>query len=145
PTPLGRPPPCDDHRVRPARHNPALRAEPLVRTRPCARDSPPSNSQPSGEPMTPETLPTFHDAYPAVLRRVLTSPDYDISTRGNVSAEVLDVSFRLANPRQRVPYLGARPINIAYNWAELLWYMSARSDVDMIGYYAPVMRTWAPD
>lgn len=90
--------------------------------------------------MTPETLPTFHDAYPAVLRRLLTSPDYDISTRGNVSAEVLDVSFRLADPRQRVPYLAKRPINLAYNWAEVLWYWLGRTDLDMIAYYAPMMK-----
>ncbi|MEV4472787.1 thymidylate synthase [Nonomuraea sp. NPDC049504] len=95
--------------------------------------------------MTPDTHPTFHDAYPAVLRRVLTNPDHEISTRNNPAVEVLDVSYRIADPRQRVPYLLKRPINLAYNWGELLWYMSGRDDVDMIAYYAPVMRTWTPD
>ncbi|MEU4513096.1 thymidylate synthase [Nonomuraea wenchangensis] len=95
--------------------------------------------------MTPDLLPSVHDAYPSVLRNVLRRHDYRISTRGNNSVELLDVSFRISDPRQRVPYLRERPINIAYNWAELLWYMAGRCDVDMIGYYAPVMRTWVPD
>lgn len=89
--------------------------------------------------MTPETVPSFHDAYPAVLRRIQADPDHDISTRGNISLEVLDVCFRITDPRQRVPYLVTRPINIAYNWAEVLWYVCARNDLDMIGYYAPSM------
>jgi thymidylate synthase len=95
--------------------------------------------------MTPESLPTFHDVYPSVLREVTLGHEYAISTRGNSSVELLDMSFRITDPRQRVLYLVKRPINLAYNWGELLWYMSGRNDVDMIAYYAPIMRTWSPD
>ncbi|MGW0486207.1 thymidylate synthase [Nonomuraea sp. NPDC003214] len=90
--------------------------------------------------MTPENALTFHEMYPRVLREVTTIPEHEICTRGNTSLEVLDVSFRIADPVQRVPYLNSRPINLAYNWAEVLWYLFGRDDLDMIGYYAPQMR-----
>ncbi|NRQ31260.1 thymidylate synthase [Nonomuraea sp. NN258] len=89
--------------------------------------------------MTPETAETFHEAYPRVLDQVTTCPEYRISTRGNTSLELLDVSFRVADPIQRLPYLVSRPINLAYNWAEVVWYWFGRDDLDMIGYYAPQM------
>ncbi|MEV1249899.1 thymidylate synthase [Nonomuraea sp. NPDC049750] len=95
--------------------------------------------------MTPECAQTFHEAYTRVLRQVTTSPDHRISTRGNASLESLDVSFRITDPTQRVPYLATRPINLAYNWAEVLWYWSGRADLDMIGYYAPMMRASSRD
>ncbi|NRQ32977.1 thymidylate synthase [Nonomuraea sp. NN258] len=95
--------------------------------------------------MTPDRAETFHEAYIEVLRQVTTSPEYRISTRGNTSLELLDVSFRIADPTQRVPYLTSRPINLAYNWAEVLWYWSGRADLDMIGYYAPMMRAGSHD
>jgi thymidylate synthase len=95
--------------------------------------------------MTPECTQTFHEAYTRVLRQVTTSPDHRISTRGNTSMELLDVSFRITDPTQRVPYLAARPINLAYNWAEVLWYWSGCTDLDMIGYYAPMMKVGSHD
>ncbi|MEU6718972.1 thymidylate synthase [Nonomuraea sp. NPDC046802] len=95
--------------------------------------------------MTPERAQTFHEAYTRVLRQVTTSPDHRISTRGNASLELLDVSFRITDPTQRVPYLATRPINLAYNWAEVLWYWSGRADLDMIGYYAPMMKASSHD
>ncbi|GGS98895.1 thymidylate synthase [Planobispora rosea] len=95
--------------------------------------------------MQPPVFATFHDAYRAVLELVSTHPQHETSTRGNHSRERLNVSFTLADPRHRTPALAARRTNIVFNYAEVLWYLSGRDDVEMIGYYAPRLRTLAAD
>lgn len=95
--------------------------------------------------MIPLTFPSFHDTYIGVCGAITGEPDQTISTRGNTSAELLDVSFRISNPRDRIPYLVRRPVNIAYNLAEALWYLGGRSDLAMIGYYAPGMANYSAD
>jgi thymidylate synthase len=95
--------------------------------------------------MQPATFPDFHDAYTATLAHVTDHTEYTISTRGNESAEVLDVCFRISDPRDRLPYLTARPVNIAFNLAETLWYLGGRRDLEMIGHYAPRMAASSVD
>ncbi|WP_245691063.1 thymidylate synthase [Sinosporangium album] len=90
-------------------------------------------------------FPSFHDAYLAVLKAVTEHPTGKISTRGNTSLELLDVSFRIADPRDRLPYFGRRPINLPYNWGELLWFLAGRDDLEMISYYAPRIRAHSGD
>ncbi|RKS07328.1 thymidylate synthase [Nocardiopsis sp. Huas11] len=92
---------------------------------------------------TPPTFDSFHDAYLAVLDSVTAEPDHRTSSRGNDSAEITNVSFRLTNPRNRLPFLRRRPVNVVYNLAETLWYAAGRDDLDMIGYYAPGMATYS--
>lgn len=89
--------------------------------------------------LTPWTAPSFHHTYLQVLQTVTTSTEYDTSSRGNDSAELTNVSFRITNPRERLPFLKRRPVNIVYNLAETLWYIAGRDDLDMITYYAPGM------
>ncbi|MGW4639527.1 thymidylate synthase [Sphaerisporangium sp. NPDC004334] len=99
----------------------------------------------AAQPLLIEAFPGFHEAYIAVLDAVTGRPEHTISTRGNTSAELLDVSFRVTDPRDRTPFLERRPVNIAYNLAEALWYLSGRCDLDMIAYYAPGMRNYSED
>ncbi|GAA1456966.1 thymidylate synthase [Nocardiopsis exhalans] len=89
--------------------------------------------------LTPWATRSFHDTYLEVLHTVTTSAEYDTSSRGNDSAELTNVSFRITDPRDRLPFLKRRPVNIVYNLAETLWYAAGRDDLDMIGYYAPGM------
>ncbi|MBB6174925.1 thymidylate synthase [Nocardiopsis mwathae] len=95
--------------------------------------------------MIPASFPSFHDAYAAVLTRLTTEPDHSISSRGNAAGESLDVSFRITDPRRRLPYVEARPVNVVFNVAEVLWYLAGRRDLDMIGYYAAGMATSSAD
>lgn len=53
--------------------------------------------------------------------------------------------FELMDPRQRVPLVPARRTNIVFNFAEALWYLSGRNDLDFIAYYAPSMRSYSMD
>ncbi|MEU8203393.1 thymidylate synthase [Streptosporangium sp. NPDC049046] len=95
--------------------------------------------------LRPAVFAAFHDAYRAVLDLVVTTPQYTISSRGNRSREVLNVSFTLTDPRRRTPALATRRTNIIFNLAEALWYLAGRDDLDMIGYYAPRLRSLAVD
>ncbi|MFI7103309.1 thymidylate synthase [Streptomyces sp. NPDC050161] len=92
--------------------------------------------------------PTYHSvegAYLALLK--LASYDYEhrIDARGNRAREVIGVGFRLPDPRQRLPYLAARKANPVFQYAEALWYLSGRRDLEMIGYYAPSMHANSAD
>ncbi|MGW5877784.1 thymidylate synthase [Nocardiopsis terrae] len=95
--------------------------------------------------LTPWTTSSFHDTYLEVLHATTTSAEYDTSSRGNDSAELTNVSFRITDPRDRLPFLKRRPVNIVYNIAEALWYAAGRDDLDMIGYYAPGMGNYSAD
>lgn len=91
------------------------------------------------------TFDSFEPAYLAVLRQVDGRAEYQNAPRGNASRECLNVSFQLTDPTARVPFLASRRINIVFNFAEVLWFLSGRDDLDMIGYYAPRMHSYSVD
>ncbi|MFD9503468.1 thymidylate synthase [Streptomyces sp. NPDC060035] len=94
------------------------------------------------------TAPTFSSvegAYLALLELATGSAEHHIAARGNEAREVLGVGFRLPDPRQRLPYLVTRKANPVFQFAEALWYLAGRRDLEMIGYYAPSMRASSAD
>ncbi|RZU51225.1 thymidylate synthase [Krasilnikovia cinnamomea] len=95
--------------------------------------------------LTPAEFATFTEAYTAVLRHLLDHPEYKTAGRGKDALEVPNISFRLTNAIQRTPYLAARRANIAFNYAELLWYVAGRDDITMISYYAPRLAKLSTD
>lgn len=95
--------------------------------------------------MRPPIFAGFHDAYVAVLEEVLSRYEFVNAPRGNRSLECLDVSFRLNDPQQRLPYLPGRKINVVFHLAETLWYLSGRRDLAMPGHYAPRMAAYSVD
>jgi thymidylate synthase len=95
--------------------------------------------------LTPDDFPTFTDAYAAVLRLIHDDPRYRTHGRGKDGLEVPNVSFRLLNPADRTPFIAARRTNIVFNYAELLWYLSAGNELDMISYYAPRLAKFSAD
>src|SRR5918994_261824 len=80
---------------------------------------------------------TFHRAYLASLRSLMTGPVYRNAPRGFPSVERLGVRYRVRDASQRIPMVPARRLNIVFNFAEALWYLSGRDDLDFIAYYAP--------
>ncbi|MFJ5836123.1 thymidylate synthase [Streptomyces shenzhenensis] len=94
------------------------------------------------------TAPTFRSiegAYIALLELATKEPEHRIDARGNAALEVLGVSFKLPNPRQRLPFLAERKVNPVFQFAEALWYLAGRRDLEMIGYYAPSMQASSTD
>jgi thymidylate synthase len=95
--------------------------------------------------LTPLTVDRFEEAYLHVIGHVIEDYDFICSPRGNPCRECLNISFSLTDPIARVPYLAARKTNIVFHFAEALWYLCGRDDLDMIGHYAPRMRTFSSD
>jgi thymidylate synthase len=88
---------------------------------------------------------SFHDAYLTQLGLVCNSPQFHNSPRGFPSRERIGVQYTVLDPRQRVPFVPARRLNIVFNFAEALWYLSGRDDLDFIAYYAPSMLNYSMD
>lgn len=89
--------------------------------------------------------PDFHHAYLGQLRLVFEKPAYFNAPRGQHSRERLAAQFHLDDPGQRMAFVPRRRTNIVFNFAEALWYLSGRDDLDFIGYYAPSMRCYSMD
>ncbi|MBK6013552.1 hypothetical protein [Streptomyces sp. MBT53] len=79
-------------------------------------------------------------AYLALLRLAGEQAEYGIDACGNAAREVIGVSFRLADPRQRLPYLAKRGRNRVFQSAEALWHLAGRRDLGMIGRYSASVR-----
>jgi thymidylate synthase len=88
---------------------------------------------------------TFHAAYLTSLRLLMTGPVYRNAPRGFPSVERLGVRYRVRDASQRIPMVPARRLNIVFNFAEALWYLSGRDDLDFIAYYAPRIRKYSVD
>jgi thymidylate synthase len=95
--------------------------------------------------LSPAVFPAFEHAYLAVLDHVINEFEFQNAPRGNESRECLGLSFQIADPRDRLAYLVARQVNPAFHYAEALWYLAGRNDLEMIGYYAPRMQRYSHD
>lgn len=95
--------------------------------------------------MRPTTFLAFTDVYVDVLDEVVNRPDSENAPRGMPSVECLNISFRLADPRRRSPFLPGRKVNVIFHLAETLWYLSGRRDLAMPAYYAPRMAAFSVD
>jgi thymidylate synthase len=93
----------------------------------------------------PPLFSRFEDAYAAVLEHVGSHFEHVNALRGSSCRECLNVSFALADPRDRIVYAAARRTNIVFCFAEALWYLWGRDDLDMIGYYAPRLARFSAD
>lgn len=88
---------------------------------------------------------TFQDAYVAQLRRVRDEPEFVNAPRGFRSREVLGVSYRVVDPRERAVRIRSRRSNIVFNFAEALWYLGGGDSLEAIAFYAPSMRKYSVD
>ncbi|MGC5332844.1 thymidylate synthase [Micromonospora sp. DT62] len=91
------------------------------------------------------TYTNLEQAYLAVLNEVANRHQFDTAGRGKDAMEVINTSFTITHPTDRILYLAARKANIVFNHAEALWYLTGRDDVDMIGYYAPKLQALSTD
>jgi thymidylate synthase len=95
--------------------------------------------------ITGPVFETFAEAYLAVLDHVYHHADHQAAARGKQAIETLNVSFTIADPTARTPYLAARKANVVFNHAETLWYLAGRDDLEMVAYYAPGLRQFSHD
>ncbi|MDT5029863.1 MAG: thymidylate synthase [Actinoplanes sp.] len=88
---------------------------------------------------------TFEQAFLAQLRKVRDEPEFSNAPRGFHSRELLGVTYRLTNPRERIIRTPSRRTNIVFNFAEALWYLSGSNSLDMVRFYAPSMSRYSAD
>lgn len=94
--------------------------------------------------MKPE-YPDLHTLYLDSLRQVYTGFEYQNSPRGQDEREIIGYTARLTNPARRYCLARSRRQNIIFNYAEALWYLSGKNDLDFIRTYAPSMSRYSPD
>lgn len=87
----------------------------------------------------------FQTAYLYTLDKVYNNAQFYNEPRGNRSREILSYSVTIKNPIERVCYLPVRKINIVFNFAEAIWYMSGSNELSFIEYYASNMRKYSED
>lgn len=87
----------------------------------------------------------FQSSYVALLRRLLEADVYTNSPRGMASREITGVSVLVRDPRRRWVLAPWRRTNLAFNFAEALWYLAGSNDLDHIAYYAPSIRRYSAD
>ncbi|RQW22664.1 thymidylate synthase [Bacillus sp. C1-1] len=85
----------------------------------------------------------FHEAYIETLYETYHHPQFFNAPRGNHSREKLNHHLIIENPVERICYLASRKTNIVFNFAEVLWYLSADNSVDFISYYNKKMSQYS--
>jgi len=87
----------------------------------------------------------FTECYLGLLEKVYTSPEYISKPRGMKVKESLGCTFKIKNPRDRIPYVPHRNFSMEYMIAELLWYISADNSTEWISNYSSFWRKISDD
>lgn len=87
----------------------------------------------------------FHDLFIEVLDAHANDYEFVNSPRGHEQKEKLFTQLVLENPIERVCYLPERKVNLAFQYAEVLWYLGGTDLLEQIEYYAPRMRMYSAD
>lgn len=92
-----------------------------------------------------KTYPNFTVAYVDLLKSVYQTPEHEASPRGMKVKERLGHSFRIADIRDRLPYVPHREFSISYFVAEMVWYLSGNNSTDWISNYSSFWRHISDD
>ena len=87
----------------------------------------------------------FTEAYYQLLFDVYKSPDFVSAPRNQKIREKLGVSFRILNPRDRLPYVEQRDFSASYFVAESLWYLSGNDSTSWIANYSSFWKNISDD
>lgn len=87
----------------------------------------------------------FSQAYHELIKDVYQSPDHISAPRGQKIKEKLGVTFKIKNPRDRLPYLPQRDFSISYYVAESLWYLTGNDLTSWISNYSSFWKNISDD
>ena len=87
----------------------------------------------------------FQSGYFSLVERLLSAPVLLNAPRGKRSRELVCVDLVLSDPRNRLIAHPARRANLAFQFGELLWYLSGSNELPMLEYYAPSVRSYSAD
>jgi thymidylate synthase len=82
------------------------------------------------------TYASFTEAYLDQIRNTYERPEHESSPRGMKVKEVLGASFRITDPRDRLPRLKGRGFNVSYVIAEAIWYLAGLESTSWIANYS---------
>ena len=86
----------------------------------------------------------FQEAYYAMLNKVIDSGN-KVTVRNLDMLEIIPGYFEIENPRDRLLNIDCRSNIKKYIFGELLWYLSARDDVEFISKYSKVWSKLSDD
>lgn len=95
--------------------------------------------------MVKSAYSSLHELYVATLGDVYHNYEFLSSPRGQAEREVIGYSARLTNPDARYCFTPERGQNVIFNYAEALWYLSGKNDLEFIEYFAPSMKRYSAD
>ena len=95
--------------------------------------------------MNTSAYANLHDMYIDTLARVDRQYQFVTQPRGFLEKEILGFSAQITDPADRYCYFKERKQNIVFNYAEALWYLSGKNDLEFIQYYAPRMARYSAD
>ena len=87
----------------------------------------------------------FTECYLDLARKVYLHPEYVSSPRGMKIKERLACSFKIKNPRYRIPFVPSRGFSNTYLIGELLWYFSGEDSTDWISKYSSFWKRISDD
>jgi len=79
------------------------------------------------------------------LLRLIDGHGKEVAPRGMRTKELLNVCFRLANPRARLIHNEARRWSLPLAVGKFLWHLAGRNDLSFISHYAPRWADFAVD
>lgn len=91
------------------------------------------------------TYKNFTDCYIDLLKLVYENPDFEAAPRMQKIKEKLGVTFKITNPRDRVPTVFGRDFSTPYMVAELLWYLSGNNKTEWISRYSAFWKNISDD
>lgn len=86
----------------------------------------------------------FNEAYPAAIDATMRFGDI-VPSRNGTTREIHPAIITVNSPHQRLVTSFARPINVAFALAEVLWILTGRNDVKMLSYYNSQIRNYSDD
>lgn len=87
----------------------------------------------------------LNDLYLSTLKHVSDNYRHAHSPRRQSEIEVIRFNARLNDPAKRYCLVDYRKQNVVFNYAEALWYLSGRNDLEFIRYDAPSMTNYSAD
>ncbi len=87
----------------------------------------------------------FTECYLSLADELINDSEFDVSPRGMRVKEKLAVSFKIKDPRNRLPHIPARKFSVPYFVGEMIWYLTGENSTDWISKYSSFWRGISDD
>ena len=87
----------------------------------------------------------FTECYIALAKEIAENHEFSVSPRGMEVKEKLAVSFKIKDPRNRIPMVPIRKFSVPYFVGETIWYLTGENSTDWISKYSSFWRGISDD